>query len=132
MNEFFKKIGSSLIVYGICLLFGFILGIVVTGRDNGRVAELSAQLNTSKEINRQLQIRNNYLSEINNRLTERTGELEEQIIRNNSEYQKRLGIISEGLVGLSEGFDGTGKDLQRIIDKLGTLKKRIELSENIE
>lgn len=119
MNE--KKIVGILFVF--CFFTGIILGAVICNRyDDSEIDRISTAISDSQEINRRLKLSNTYLSAINNRLTKSVGELEERIIADNRNYQERLKGIASGLGKISEGLNGTGEDIQAIIDGLEQIK----------
>lgn len=119
MNE--KKIVGILFVF--CFFIGIILGAVICNRyDDSEIDRISTAISDSQEINRRLKLSNTYLSAINSRLTKSVGELEERIIADNRNYQERLKGIASGLGKISEGLNGTGEDIQSIIDGLEQIK----------
>ncbi len=129
MNE--KKIVGVVFVF--LFLTGIILGAVVSNRYyDSEIDRISTAIDDGKEINRRLKLSNTYLSDINRRLTERTGELEKRIIDDNKRYQERLGSISIGLGKISKGLSGTGETIQSIIDGLEEIKKGLREIEKVK
>jgi predicted PurR-regulated permease PerM len=114
---------NNIFLFVFMFVIGIVFGAVIINRfDNSKIDGLSDAISNGQEINRRLQLSNTYLSNINSRLTEEVGGLEKRIISNNTEYQKRLGVISSGLGEISKVLNGTGGNIQSVIDGLETIK----------
>lgn len=117
------KIKGYIFVGIVCFAIGCLaVGAIGKGYHDRIVDDLSNQIASGTETNKRLKTENNRLTELNRQSTETIDVLQKQLADSYKQSKQTIDGIKKSLDEAASGLDGSGSDIQSVIDGLEKVK----------